>query len=101
MNVNGRPPTAEPPQPTGAGPDELFLDLNDEGKAALADENWVDEQYNLGAFDEYRGRYIAVVGKKVLGHNKRLAALRAEVTAATGIPASRIVTCLIVRQQAD
>jgi hypothetical protein len=82
-------------------PDELFLDLNDEGKAALADENWVSEQYSLGAFDEFKGEYIAVVGKKVLGHDKKLKKLRAEVSAATGIPVSRIVTTLIIRRPMD
>jgi hypothetical protein len=96
MNVNG---THTAPPPTAAG--DLFLELNEEGQAALADANWVSEQYSLGTFDEYKGQYIAVVNKAVLGHNKRLKVLREEVTAATGIPASRIVTCLIIRQQVD
>jgi hypothetical protein len=96
MNVNG---THTAPPPTAADPaGDVFLDLNDEGRAAVADENWVDEQYNLGTFDEFKGQYIAVVNKKLLGHDKSLKKLRADVTAATGIPASRIVTTLIVRR---
>lgn len=82
-------------------PSELFLELNDEGKAALADENWIDEQYDLGTFDQFKGHYIAVVNKTVLGHDKKLKKLRSDVSAATGIPVNRIVTALIVRQQLD
>ena len=96
MHPNG---TAAPPRPTddrAAG--DLFMELDEEGQAALDDENWINEQYNRGGFDAYRGEYIAVVGKQVLGHSKNLLKLREDVTAATGIPASRIVTTLIVRK---
>lgn len=98
MHPNGTPTTADPPRPAddpAAG--DLFMELDAEGLAALADANWINEQYNRGAFDAFRGEYIAVVGLKLLGHGKSLKKLREEVTAATGIPASRIVTTLIVR----
>lgn len=101
MHPNGPAPPAAPPRPT-SDPDpaagDLFMELDEEGQAALNDEVWIGEQYNLGGFDAYRGEYIAVVGKKVLGHSKNLFKLREDVTAATGIPASRIVTTLIVRK---
>ncbi len=100
MNVNGTH-TAPSPIPNDPAADDIFLDLDEEGKAALADENWVDEQYNLGTFDEFKGEYIAVVEKQVLGHNKNLKKLRTDVTAATGVAASRIITCLIIRKPMD
>ena len=98
MHPNGTP-TAAPPCPTGRpDTDDEFMELDEEGRAALADANWINELYSRGGFDAYRGEYIAVVGMKVLGHDKSLIKLREDVTAATGIPASRIVTCLIYRR---
>lgn len=98
MHPNG---TTAPPRPTDPDPaaGDLFMELDEEGQAALDDANWINEQYNSGGFDAYRGEYIAVVGKRVLGHSKSLFQLREDVTAATGIPASRIVTTLIVRKK--
>ncbi len=76
-------------------PDEIFLQLDGEGRAAQADVSWIDEEYNRGALENYSGEYIAVVAKKILGHGKDLNKLRNEVSTATGIAQSRIVTSLI------
>jgi len=76
-------------------PDDIYLDLNAEGLAAQADVAWIDAQHNIGAFADYRGEYIAVVGKKLLGHHKSLTILRNEVSQATGYSPLRIVTTFI------
>jgi hypothetical protein len=105
MNTTSTDPTVTVPPVTGPIPGaeylpgDLVMELDEEGLAALADENWVNEEYSKGTFDEYRGEYIAVVGKKVLGHGKNPHALRELVSSATGIPANRIVTELIFRKQ--
>jgi hypothetical protein len=101
MHPNGTPSTAPPRPPDDPAAGDIFLDLDDEGQAALADHNWMDEQYNQGTFDQFRGEYVAVVNKTVLGHDKNLKRLRETVAKETGIPASRIVTTLIVRQRID
>ncbi len=98
MHPNGTPPVVPPPRDDFRS-DDLFMELNDEGKAALADANWVNEHYSLGTFDEFKGQYIAVVDKKVLGHDKNLKRLRETVSRETGISVNRIVTTLIVRKQ--
>ncbi len=74
---------------------DIVLDLDFEGLAAQEDVAWIDDQYNLGALKAYRGEYIAVVGKQVLGHDKSLKALRNQVAGATGYSLSRIVTSFI------
>ena len=76
-------------------PDEIVLDLDADGMAAQADVAWIDDEFNRGNFANYRGEYIAVVGKRVLDHDKSLRALRAKVTQATDFPLSRIVTSFI------
>jgi len=87
------PPTPFVPSDPTSG--EIFLHLNAEGRAAQADVRWIDEQFNLGAFRDYYGEFVAVVGKKLLGHNKDLLLLREEVSHATGFSPSRIVTSFI------
>lgn len=77
------------------GEGDLFMVLNEEGRAALADEAWMEDQYNLGAFRPFRGEYVAVVEKKLLGHNKSLKKLREEVSKTTGYSIDRIVTIFI------
>ncbi len=86
---------------TAAEPDTLVVELSDEGKAALDDRRWVSRQLNLGTFDEFGGQYVAVVGKKVLGHDPDLLKLREVVTAETGIPVKRIVTRLVLRRRRE
>ena len=104
MSTTSTNPTVNPPPVVGPLPGveylpgDLVMELDDEGKAALADENWVNEEYSKGTFDEFRGEYIAVVGKTVLGHNKRWKALVETVSAETGISPDRIVTTLIYRK---
>jgi len=77
------------------GADEIVLDLDDEGIAAQADVAWIDDEFNKGNFANYRGEYIAVVGKRVLGHDKSLWALRENVARTMGFPLGRIVTSFI------
>ncbi len=77
------------------GADENVLDLDTEGMAAQADVAWIDDEFNKGHFADYRGEYIAVVGKRMLGHDKSLKVLRATVTRTTGFSLSRIVTSFI------
>lgn len=102
MTTNGTQPTppaidaglAEQPERL---PDEIWLELDAESRAGLDDLRWIHEQDNRGVFDDYSGEWIAVVRKTLLGHDRRLAKLRAEVSAAHGIPSSRIVTTYINR----
>jgi len=99
------PQTADLTGDTGVGfipPQRLAipgqpLELGPESMAIIADEVWIDEQYNAGAFDDYSGEYIAVVDKKLLGHNKIVQELREAVSRATGIRMGRIVTDFIDR----
>jgi hypothetical protein len=79
-------------------PGDLVAELDEEGLAALADRQWISEHYSKGAFDEFRGQYIAVVNKTVLGHGKNRIQLIETVAAETGVPADRIITSLIFRQ---
>lgn len=77
------------------GAEEIVLDLDAEGMAAQTDVAWIDDEYNKGHFADYRGEYIAVVGKRLLGHDKSLQALRETVTRTTGLSPNRIVTSFI------
>ncbi len=77
--------------------EDIFLELDSEGLAAQADIAWIDDQYNAGAFTDYEGEHVAVVGKKLLGHHKRLKTLREEVSQSSGYPLSRIVISYIDR----
>jgi len=77
--------------------EDIFLDLDSEGLAAQADIAWIDDQCNSGALANYEGEHVAVVGKKLLGHNKRLKTLREEVSQSSGYPLSRIVISYIDR----
>ena len=76
-------------------PSGVVLTLNQEGMAAQEDVAWIDEQYNLGALMAFRGEYIAVVGKTILGHHKSLKKLREDVSRETGHSPSRIVTTYV------
>lgn len=103
MNTTSTNPAVNPTPVVGVPgveylPGDLVMEFDEEGLAALADENWVNEEYDKGTFDEFRGNYIAVVNKKVLGHGKNPHKLRELVSAETGIRANRIITTLIFRK---
>ncbi len=92
--ANGTHPT--PPSifrdPTDP-PDQQYLP--DCWAPLLADERWLNEQYNLGAFEAYRGEYVAAVERKLLGHGRSLRELRERLERETGFPASRIATVYV------
>lgn len=94
MTTNGTHPPApsifrDPTDPT----DQQYLP--DSWAPLLADLNWLDEQYDLGAFVAYRGEYVAAVEQKMLGHGKDLGELRERTARETGIPVSRIATVFV------
>lgn len=60
--------------------------------ARLADGEWIHTEFNAGRLDEYRGRYVAVVDRKVLGAGADLLVLRDTVAREHGVPPGRIVT---------
>ena len=78
-----------------AAPEEIFLELDKEGQAALEDMKWIEEQSNHGAFESYRGEYTAVAHKTLVGHDKSLKQLRKNASEATGLDVNRIVTTFI------
>jgi len=88
MTTNGTHP---PPPPA----DDVFLDLNDEGKAALADFAWVGEQYNLGVLAAHAGQYIAVVRGQVVDVGSDAAGLRERAAREYGVPPGRVVVSYI------
>jgi len=71
------------------------LVFSEEFKEAIADDAWINDQFNAGALEAYSGEYIGVVGKKILGHNRDLDRLRDEVSKASGIRKGRIVTFFV------
>jgi hypothetical protein len=96
MHPNGTTTTTPPPPAADPAAGDLFIPLNDEWRAILADERWIEEQCQKGAFREYKRVFIAVVDKKVLGHGKRLEELTDEVARLAGVPRGRVVTRLIL-----
>ena len=94
MTTNGThpPPSAIPRDPTDP-PDQQYLP--DSWAPLLADLRWLDEQYNRGAFEAYRGEFIAVIERTLVGHHPSLPALREQVSRDTGHPVGRIVTSYV------
>jgi hypothetical protein len=80
------------------GEPETTLDLSIEGQEALADVAWMRNEYNKGTFDAYRGEYVAIHRKTIVGHHASLLQLREQVAQETGIPAGRLVTTFISRR---
>jgi hypothetical protein len=92
MTTNGTHP---PPPATDAAHGDVFLELNDEGKAALADFAWVGEQYHRGAWAAHAGEYIAVVRRQVVGVGGDPAGLRERAARECGVPPGRVVVSYI------
>jgi hypothetical protein len=82
-----------PPSPPG----EIFLDLDPESRAMLADMEWENEQHNAGAWTEFQGEYIAVYHMRLYGHGPDPRALRDQVARDHGLPAGKIVIQYIDR----
>lgn len=94
MTPNGTHPTApsifrDPTDP----PDQQYVP--DSWAPVLADLRWLDEQYNLGAFEAYRGEHVAAVNQTVLGHGRSLRELCERVERETGFSVDRIATVYV------
>ncbi len=76
-------------------PDGDKLQLSPEGWEYLADLKWVDQEYNLGHWDQYLGNYIAVYRKQFLGFGPDLLALRERVAREHNVSPSRVLTTYI------
>lgn len=81
----------DPPLP----PHEDKLKLSSEGWAYLADLKWVDEQYNLGHWDQYVGNYIAVHKKQLLGFGPNPLTLRERLAREHDLLPNRVVITYI------
>jgi hypothetical protein len=70
--------------------DVIHLDLDEAGRALLADWKYINERQNANAWIEFAGHYVAVHEMQVLGHGPDPLMLRAEVAARTGLSPNRI-----------
>lgn len=70
--------------------DVIHLDLDEAGRALLADWKYINEQQNAGAWIDHAGDYVAVYAKRVLGYGPNPLKLREEVAAKTGLSPNRI-----------
>jgi hypothetical protein len=94
MTTNGThpPPSAIPRDPTDP-PDQQYLP--DSWAPLLADLRWLDEQYNLGAFEAHRGEHVAAVSLAVVGHGRDLTELYERVARELGVPPGRVATVYV------
>lgn len=90
MNVNGTPT----PEPT-ARPDERPVELPAYLKAACADLDYINDEYNRGGWVEYEGQYIAVVDNVVRAHGMIPRELVEKVVAELGVPRGRVAISYI------
>jgi hypothetical protein len=90
MNVNGTH-TSEP----SARPGERVVELPDSLKAAVADLDYINDEYNRGGWVEYEGQYIAVVDKVVRAHGMMPRELVDKVVAELGVPRGRVAVSYI------
>lgn len=72
-----------------------LLELNDEGRRALADMKWIDRQHWLGTFDPYAGEYVGVFEQQIVGHNSNLIQLRVEVERERGITPNQLAVTYV------
>jgi hypothetical protein len=86
--ATGTPPAPTSPPAPADGEDRL--QLTPEWREYYADVDWVHEEYNAGRWAQYAGEYIAVVGKKLLGHGPDRLKLRQEVARESGVRPGRI-----------
>lgn len=89
--ANGTHPT--PPSnfrdPTDP-PDQQYVP--DSWAPLLAGLRWLDEQYNLGAFEAYRGEHVAALDRTVMGHGRSLQELCERIARGAGVPEGRVAT---------
>lgn len=77
-----------PSMPSDEGGDRL--QLTPEGWALLADKEWAYQEYNAGRWESYRGEYIAIYRKRLVGHGPDLLKLREQVAREIGVDPDRI-----------
>jgi hypothetical protein len=77
-----------PTTPPDDGVDQL--QLTPEGWGLLADKEWAYQEYNAGRWEPYRGEYIAIYRKRLVGHGPDLLKLREQVARETGVDPDRI-----------
>ena len=80
--------TAAAAPPPGDGADRL--QLTSEEWTLLADKEWAYQEYNAGRWESYRGEYIAIYRKRLVGHGPDLLKLRERVARETGADPDRI-----------
>lgn len=85
------------PEPPEVEPDEedVVLEFNEEGRQAMADWKWMNEQIMRRRLNEFGGHYIGVYNLAVVGHDKSLMKLREDVERNLGIPPTRLVTTFV------
>ena len=85
----GKPAATLAAAPEGADSDKL--QPSPEGREYLADRKWVNQQYNLGHWDQHMGNYIAVYKKQLLGFGPNPLSLREQVAKEHNLSPGRIV----------
>jgi hypothetical protein len=91
MNTNGTHATSEP----AARPGERVIEFNENMKAALADHEYIHEEYNRGTWAPYAGHFIAVVDRQLRGHADDPRELRARVANELGVPPGRVAVSYV------
>jgi hypothetical protein len=86
------PGDVTPPVRGGPGEEPQRPPLDQE---VLEDWRWVFKGREEGRFDEYRGKHIAVVGKKVVGSDDNPMQLRYTLADALGLDRERLVIVYI------
>jgi hypothetical protein len=81
---------ARPSPPPGEDPDAREWDERER-----EDWRWLFRGRETGLFDQYRGRHIAIVGKKVVGSDDDPLQLRAAVAAALHMHPERVVVAYV------
>jgi hypothetical protein len=92
MNANQLAP--EPP-PEFEPDEDVVLEFDEEGRWAMADWKWMNEQLMRRRLSEFGGYYIGVFNLAIVGHDKSLMKLREDVERNLGIPPTRLVTTFV------
>ncbi|MCI0699496.1 MAG: hypothetical protein L0241_00225 [Planctomycetia bacterium] len=94
-STNGAPANGVDPRPDlprwEEGPDKLPLTIW--WREYIRDLRWIEEQFRLGAWEQFAGNYIAVWDKRLIDYGPDLLALRERLKHMSGInPAHVAVT---------